>query len=453
MSVLPISMGIFRGTSVEIMKLGGTAIVDIFRPIQARRLVAVRISGQAGDGLLQTALASFVLFSPERAANPAAIALSFGILLLPYSFIGPFVGVFIDRWSRRKILAMANLIRAITMVGLAALVYNHSESAPLALLVIVSLGVNRFLQAALAASIPHVVSNDQLVTANALFPTLGTAGASIAATCGLAVQHVSGNTDTTNAFLICCGVMLAGIASSLAISISPKDLLGPHGATREMREKLRNVAVGLLDGVNKLQSTPATRNAMCAVLLQRFAFGALTVRTLLLARTQWHAGNPSAAVVDFGIAAGSAAAGAFLAALISALVLKGTEDSQLDQSMRHNLLQRSAMYALFIGIVVTDVALSLDTRLAIFLSAGVLAFAGQLLKISADTSVQRNVDDIHRGRVFSLFDMAINFSLVTGTCIAALLPSMMNSGVSIAVLSTALAMSAVILWRNRDRHT
>ena len=38
-------MGIFRGTSVEIMKLGGTAIVDIFRPIQARRLVAVRGGG------------------------------------------------------------------------------------------------------------------------------------------------------------------------------------------------------------------------------------------------------------------------------------------------------------------------------------------------------------------------------------------------------------------------
>jgi hypothetical protein len=82
-----------------------------------------------------------------------------------------------------------------------------------------------------------------------------------------------------------------------------------------------------------------------------------------------------------------------------------------------------------------------------------LAFAGQLLKISADTSVQRNIDDIHRGRVFSLFDMAINFSLVTGICLAALLPAMMNSGVAIAVLSAALALSAGTLWRNRDRHT
>ena len=55
-------------------------------------------------GILQTALATFVLFSPERAANPERIALSFAILLIPYSLIGPFVGLFIDSWSRRSIL-------------------------------------------------------------------------------------------------------------------------------------------------------------------------------------------------------------------------------------------------------------------------------------------------------------------------------------------------------------
>lgn len=435
------------------MKLGGRQILQIFQPVQARRLVAVRISGQAGDGLLQTALASFVLFSPERAANPGAIAISFGILLLPYSFIGPFVGVFIDRWSRRKIVMFANVVRALTMVGLAGLVFNHAESAPLAVLVIISLGVNRFLQAALAASIPHVVSTEHLVAANALFPTLGTAGASIAAAVGLAIQHFYGNTDSTNALLICVGVLLAATAATLAFSISPRMLLGPHSASREAREKLRNVFVGLADGIHKLQETPVTRNAMFAVLLQRFAFGVLTIRTLLLARTQWHAGNPSAAVVDFGVAAGSAAGGALVAALVSAFVLKGSIDSHRDQSMRHNLLQRSAMYALLVGMAVSSIALTLDTRQAIFITAGVLAFAGQLLKISADTSVQRNIDDIHRGRVFSLFDMAINFSVVFGICLAALVPAMMNSRVAILVLNGALFMSAFTLWRNRDRHT
>lgn len=65
------------------------------------RLLSTRLVGSFGDGLLQAALASFVLFSPERQPTPLAIAVSFGILLLPYSLIGPFAGVFLDRWRRR----------------------------------------------------------------------------------------------------------------------------------------------------------------------------------------------------------------------------------------------------------------------------------------------------------------------------------------------------------------
>ena len=437
---------------VETVNRSDIQIVDVFRPIPARHLVAVRVFGQAGDGFLQTALASFVLFSPERAANPAAIALSFGILLLPYSVIGPFVGVLIDRWSRRRILALANCVRALTMCGLALLVSHHAANAPLAMLVIVSLGINRFLQAALAASIPHVVDQDQLVTANALFPTLGTVGASLAAATGLVVQHIAGNTDTTNALLICAGIVLAAIAATFAFSIRPKNLLGPHGATLAAREKLRNVATGLLDGVAKLHSTIPTRNAMGAVLLQRFTFGAFTVHTLLLARNVWHVGDPDSAVVDFGIAAGSAAAGALIAALTSALVLKGKKESLHNAAERHNLLQSTAMYSLFAGIVIMDFALLSNARVITFITAGALAFAGQLLKISADTSVQRNIDDIHRGRVFSLFDMAINFSLVCGITLVALVPQMSHAGLAIVILTAALLLSALTLWRNRNRH-
>ena len=55
-------------------------------------LLAIRLTGQAGDGMLQSALATFVLFSPERQASASAIAAAFAILALPYSLIGPFTG-------------------------------------------------------------------------------------------------------------------------------------------------------------------------------------------------------------------------------------------------------------------------------------------------------------------------------------------------------------------------
>jgi len=62
-----------------------------------RRLLAVRVATQSCDGLLQIALASYVLFSPERQPDAASIATVLAITLLPFSVLGPFVGVVLDR--------------------------------------------------------------------------------------------------------------------------------------------------------------------------------------------------------------------------------------------------------------------------------------------------------------------------------------------------------------------
>ena len=63
-----------------------------------------RLLGQFGDGVFQAALAGTVLFNPQRAADPVDVAAGFAILLLPYSLVGPFAGVWLDRWSRRQVL-------------------------------------------------------------------------------------------------------------------------------------------------------------------------------------------------------------------------------------------------------------------------------------------------------------------------------------------------------------
>ena len=85
--------------------------MDLLRNRQFLKLFGTRMVGSLGDGILQAALAAFVVFSPERQATPLAIATSFGVLLLPYSFIGPFAGVFLDRWRRRQVLVYANWLR------------------------------------------------------------------------------------------------------------------------------------------------------------------------------------------------------------------------------------------------------------------------------------------------------------------------------------------------------
>ena len=121
--------------------MGAGRLLSVFAAPNARRLLGVRMLGQAGDGLLQTALATFVLFSPQREADPTRVAVSFAVLLLPYSVVGPLVGMFIDRWSRRSILVRANLVRCAAMLGIGVQIDHHSADWTLAGLVLISLGV------------------------------------------------------------------------------------------------------------------------------------------------------------------------------------------------------------------------------------------------------------------------------------------------------------------------
>src|SRR5260370_19721304 len=136
-----------------------------------RRLFATRLIWQAGDGVFTAGLGSYVFFNATTYPNPASAAGAFAVLYLPYSLIGGFAGVFIDRWSRRQILVWSALLRTAFVVLTAALVTSGDLGAPLYVGVLLVLGVNRFFLSSLSAALPHVVAEDKLVMANSVSPT------------------------------------------------------------------------------------------------------------------------------------------------------------------------------------------------------------------------------------------------------------------------------------------
>ena len=163
-----------------------SAISDLRRLLAGRRfrqLFAVRVTSQFADGVFQVALASYALFSPERQPDAGAIAIALAAVLLPFTVLGPFVGVFLDRWNRRQILIFSNVVRTAPVVAAAVVISTGSYDAVLVVLVITALSINRFLLADLSAALPRVVEADELVLANSLSPTCGT----LAFICGLAV--------------------------------------------------------------------------------------------------------------------------------------------------------------------------------------------------------------------------------------------------------------------------
>ncbi len=135
-----------------------------------RRLLVVRLLSQLSDGVYQVALATYVVFSPEKQTSAAKIAATMAVLLLPYSVLGPFVGVLLDRWRRRQVLLYCNLLRAVFAAVTAVLILAHVPDWLFYLSALSVTAVNRFVLAGLSAALPRVVDGERLVIANSLSP-------------------------------------------------------------------------------------------------------------------------------------------------------------------------------------------------------------------------------------------------------------------------------------------
>ena len=123
------------------------------------RLYGTRLVSQTADGVFQASLASAVLFNPEHATDPSTLAVGFSIILLPYSVVGPFAGVFLDRWRRQRVLLLANVVRAcIVVLAALLLLWQGPVSPAFYAAALAATSVNRFYLSALSAGLPHTVS-------------------------------------------------------------------------------------------------------------------------------------------------------------------------------------------------------------------------------------------------------------------------------------------------------
>lgn len=397
-------------------------LVHLLHGVWFRRLFAVRVASQATDGVFQVALASYALFSDDQ-PSPAAIAGALAVVLLPFSVLGPFAGVFLDRWSRRQVLAWANFSRVVIVAVVAAVVAADLPDPVFYTVVLVCLSVNRFLLAGLSAALPHTVVPEDLVTANALTPTVGT----LAFLAGLGVGGAvraggrSADWDGDVTVLLLAAVAYGG-AGLLALRI-PRALLGPDfdPARPAVREAVRHVVHGLVDGVRHLGSRPIPTAGLLVIASHRYWFGIMSVVLVLLYRNHFNAPTEGdAAFADLSLAAAVGGAGFLVAALVT-------------PSVTERITPKSWILVLLTTAgVVQLVASGSYTEVGVLAAVFVLGVASQGIKICVDTFVQLGVDDAFRGRVFSLYDVVFNVTFVAAAATAALvLPA---DGVSYPVL-------------------
>ncbi|MFB7972187.1 MFS transporter [Streptomyces rubiginosohelvolus] len=405
-----------------------------------RRLLTVRLLSQSADGVYQVALAAYVVFSPEKQTSATAIASAMAVLLLPYSLIGPFAGVLLDRWPRRQVFLYGNLLRAALACSTALLILASVPDWLFYASALCVTAVNRFVLAGLSAALPRVVDADRLVVANSLSPTAGTLAATAGGGLAFVVRLIA---DESDAAVVLLGAVLYLLSALASLSL-PRTLLGPDidETPMRLRAALAVTARGLVAGLRHLAQRSHAAKALAAMTVIRFCYGALTVMVLMLCRYAW-SDTESDGLALLGLAVAVSGAGFFIAALLTPWAVG-----------------RLGRYGWIVGcagaaaVLVPALGLSF-TPIPMLIAAFVLGVVTQGSKIATDTVVQTSVDDSFRGRVFSLYDVLFNVAFVSAAGVAALmLPPDGRSVTVLAVVSVLYAVVAVTMfrWRRTDAH-
>ncbi|MBO0775867.1 MAG: MFS transporter [Actinobacteria bacterium] len=409
-----------------------------------RRLLSTRLVSQFGDGIFTAAIGTYVFFSQNSFPNPGVAATAFAVLYLPYSLIGPFAGVFIDRWSRRQILVWSALLRAALVCFTAFLVAGGSQGTLLYVSVLAALGVNRFFLSALSAALPHVVAEDELVMANAVAPTIGTICSFLGAVAQLGV-HLAGNggrSSSAIALLVAAGCYV--LASAVGATMRRRQLgpppLPPGMARAGLSTDLMMVVRGLASGALRAWRRRPVAAALGATAAQRAMYGILLLASILLYRNYFYttsAANRS--LGHFTLVVVAAAIGFGAAAVITPVVTR-----RVPKTVWIAVL-------LAVGGIVTGIlgpTFSQPAFLAIALTLGIVA---QGVAICSITIIQERMDDRYRGRVFALYDMLFNVPFVLGAVAAAQVIPVSGKSLPVVVAAAAGYLAAAAAYTLASR--
>ncbi len=382
----------------------------VLRRPDYRKLLATRLSSQVGDGMLLVTAGSYVLFDPNRQATAAGYALAFTVLYLPYSVIGPFAGIVLDRWQRRQVLLTVSSIRAVLAVVLALLLANGTSDVVFAVMVLTIVGLNRFFLAGQGASIPRVVPGDELVMANAVTPTLGTIMFSGGGVLAVVVSRLAGGADGAGNSAIAAMAAAFFMLTALLMTRLERTRLGPDSFDDlPVGSAAATIVLGLVGAVRHLAERYPAGLALLVMAAHRFAFGFVVAQTVVLSRNYFYGPDDvDAALGSIALAGGGIAVGAGLAVLLTPI------------ATRRMRKERWIVMMLAVGAAVLLVPAAWLTLTAVVVTSVGLGVSTQSVKICVDSLVQEWTADDVRGRAFSIYDMLFNLALVTSAITAAL---------------------------------
>ncbi len=124
---------------------------------------------EVGDHFNNVAILSLAIHATQRGDVIAGIMLSRAI---PAVMVGPFAGVMLDRFDRRRIMIASDLVRSVVALAFILAIF-YSQDWLLYLLSALLMAASPFFSAGRSAILPAIATKEELHTANSLTQTTG----------------------------------------------------------------------------------------------------------------------------------------------------------------------------------------------------------------------------------------------------------------------------------------
>jgi MFS family permease len=361
----------------------------------------------------------------EVTQSTIAVSLLWVAYSLPALFFAPFSGTIVDRFSRRKMMIVTNLLQAVT-VGLYLFV-KADHIFTLYVLVFVYSFLDQLYLPSQQASIPSLVEKDMLASANGIF--LLTQQFSFLLGFGLGGLFLA--LLGRNLTMVVASVSL-GLAA-VAVYLLPKDWAKGKRVTTNWEDYLDDLKKGY-------QFVRANRAVLYPLVLIAFTQVFITVISVIL---------PTYAKNVLGVNINYASVAFLIPGAIGAVSLTYVLPRLLKKLRKKRIVEAGLLIA-----SVSLYALSLLSRtgqlknvLAVIIAVGIGASIACIM-VPAQTLLQEKTPDWFRGRVYA----SLSFLLIVATTFPLLISATVSDlfGVSVMIGLVATIFLLVLLFIKRE---
>jgi MFS family permease len=347
-----------------------------------------------------------------------AIALMTTFTLTPMLLLGPVAGVLVDKFDRKKVMIIADFLGAVAAFGL----IFATQMWHLYLFALFNSSVRQFFYPAKTASIPRIVKQDQLLSANGFIQTTSQLSRLIGPLiAGFLVAAVGFDI----AFIVdgCSYIVSAVLLFTIRRDLKPEKT--------DEKLTIRSVGVGLKDGF-KLAFT----DKIITFVIILFSFTILMIGMIDPLIVPYMNFEFGVGEQEFGMMMSFAA----ISGLILAIIL----------SVKGQLKKKLTFMS--VTILIASVCLGF-LALAPFLPGGVVwIWVGMILvgcinvgfNLPFSTLLQRIVPNKDLGKISGVIDTVITAASVTASAIAATLAGVISTSWIFIIITICIAVAGIV---------